>query len=178
MEQQLTTQNAPVETEMPLNTPDAVTLLAEMKEALEQQNKLVRRRTFFSQLTLLALIIIMIMMAIGVGYVVPPIVNTLSSVQATVDTINAADIPAAIASVQGFAITGEATLRGINAAVQNLQTLDVATLNKAIGELEATVSGLSKLDISQLNAAISNLNLTIAPLAKVIAAMQKTLRIP
>ncbi len=177
MEQPLITKEALNTDEAPLQTPDALTLLAEMKESLDQQNKLIKRRTFFSQLTLLALVIMMIMLAIGVAYIIPPIVETLASVQKTVDTINASNMPGAIASVQQFAITGAQTLQGIDVAVSNLKTLDVATLNLAIGELETTVNALSKLDIGSLNTAISNLNLTIEPLARIIASIQKTLRL-
>ena len=149
--------------------PDVLAMQDCMRQLLlhtAEQRKLEKKRLFTARVTMAlmaCLLAVLLTAAVALG---APLVRTIRSAQAALDTVNSLDFSAFIGSADGFLAQASASLITVNDALAQLSSLDIAAMNTAIGAMTTTVESFAALDIELFNEAIKNLNDAAAPLAK------------
>ncbi len=115
----------------------------------EQQLKLMKRMYWMSIVRTVACLLIFVVIAGSALYVLPGVKELVDRLTVVASSLEQIDITYMTESVTNLAVTGteslEETMVEVTRALQNLNQLDIASLNQSIADLGAIVEPLARL---------------------------------
>ena len=115
----------------------------------EQQLKLMKRMYCMSIVRTVACLLIFVVIAGSALYVLPGVKELVDRLTVVASSLEQIDITYMTESVTNLAVTGteslEETMVEVTRALQNLNQLDIASLNQSIADLGAIVEPLARL---------------------------------
>lgn len=124
--------------EQPISTP--------AKDPMLEQQKLLKA---MSIIRTVACLLIFLVIAGSALYVLPGVKRLVDQLSIVADNLEQIDVTYMTESVTNLAVTGteslETAMRQVTAALENLNKLDIDTLNQSIADLGAIVEPMARL---------------------------------
>ena len=127
--------------EQPISTP--------AQDPMLEQQKLLKAMYRMSIIRTVACLLIFLVIAGSALYVLPGVKRLVDQLSIVADNLEQIDVPYMTESVTNLAVTGteslETAMRQVTAALENLNKLDIDTLNQSIADLGAIVEPMARL---------------------------------
>lgn len=127
--------------EQPISTP--------AKDPMLEQQKLLKAMYRMSIIRTVACLLIFLVIAGSALYVLPGVKRLVDQLSIVADNLEQIDVTYMTESVTNLAVTGteslETAMRQVTAALENLNKLDIDTLNQSIADLGAIVEPMARL---------------------------------
>ena len=127
--------------EQPISTP--------AQDPLLEQQKLLKAMYRMSIIRTVACLLIFLVIAGSALYVLPGVKRLVDQLSIVADNLEQIDVTYMTESVTNLAVTGteslETAMRQVTAALENLNKLDIDTLNQSIADLGAIVEPMARL---------------------------------
>lgn len=127
--------------EQPISTP--------AQDPMLEQQKLLKAMYRMSIIRTVACLLIFLVIAGSALYVLPGVKRLVDQLSIVADNLEQIDVTYMTESVTNLAVTGteslETTMRQVTAALENLNKLDIDTLNQSIADLGAIVEPMARL---------------------------------
>ena len=127
--------------EQPISTP--------AQDPMLEQQKLLKAMYRMSIIRTVACLLIFLVIAGSALYVLPGVKRLVDQLSIVADNLEQIDVTYMTESVTNLAVTGteslETAMRQVTAALENLNTLDIDTLNQSIADLGAIVEPMARL---------------------------------
>lgn len=127
--------------EQPISTP--------AQDPMPEQQKLLKAMYRMSIIRTVACLLIFLVIAGSALYVLPGVKRLVDQLSIVADNLEQIDVTYMTESVTNLAVTGteslETAMRQVTAALENLNKLDIDTLNQSIADLGAIVEPMARL---------------------------------
>ncbi len=127
--------------EQPISTPT--------QDPMLEQQKLLKAMYRMSIIRTVACLLIFLVIAGSALYVLPGVKRLVDQLSIVADNLEQIDVTYMTESVTNLAVTGteslETAMRQVTAALENLNKLDIDTLNQSIADLGAIVEPMARL---------------------------------
>ena len=127
--------------EQPISTP--------AQDPMLEQQKLLKAMYRMSIIRTVACLLIFLVIAGSALYVLPGVKRLVDQLSIVADHLEQIDVTYMTESVTNLAVTGteslETAMRQVTAALENLNKLDIDTLNQSIADLGAIVEPMARL---------------------------------
>ena len=127
--------------EQPISTP--------AQDPMLEQQKLLKAMYRMSIIRTVACLLIFLVIAGSALYVLPGVKKLVDQLSIVADNLEQIDVTYMTESVTNLAVTGteslETAMRQVTAALENLNKLDIDTLNQSIADLGAIVEPMARL---------------------------------
>ena len=127
--------------EQPISTP--------AQDPMLEQQKLLKAMYRMSIIRTVACLLIFLIIAGSALYVLPGVKRLVDQLSIVADNLEQVDVTYMTESVTNLAVTGteslETAMRQVTAALENLNKLDIDTLNQSIADLGAIVEPMARL---------------------------------
>ena len=127
--------------EQPISTP--------AQDPMLEQQKLLKAMYRMSIIRTVACLLIFLVIAGSALYVLPGVKWLVDQLSIVADNLEQIDVTYMTESVTNLAVTGteslETAMRQVTAALENLNKLDIDTLNQSIADLGAIVEPMARL---------------------------------
>ena len=127
--------------EQPISTP--------AQDPMLEQQKLLKAMYRMSIIRTVACLLIFLVIAGSALYVLPGVKRLVDQLSIVADNLEQIDVTYMTESVTNLAVTGteslETAMRQVTAALENLNKLDIDTLNQSIADLGAVVEPMARL---------------------------------
>ena len=127
--------------EQPISTP--------AQDPMLEQQKLLKAMYRMSIIRTAACLLIFLVIAGSALYVLPGVKRLVDQLSIVADNLEQIDVTYMTESVTNLAVTGteslETAMRQVTAALENLNKLDIDTLNQSIADLGAIVEPMARL---------------------------------
>ena len=127
--------------EQPISTP--------AQDPMLEQQKLIKAMYRMSIIRTVACLLIFLVIAGSALYVLPGVKRLVDQLSIVADNLEQIDVTYMTESVTNLAVTGteslETAMRQVTAALENLNKLDIDTLNQSIADLGAIVEPMARL---------------------------------
>ena len=127
--------------EQPISTP--------AQDPMLEQQKLLKAMYRMSIIRTVACLLIFLVIAGSALYVLPGVKRLVDPLSIVADNLEQIDVTYMTESVTNLAVTGteslETAMRQVTAALENLNKLDIDTLNQSIADLGAIVEPMARL---------------------------------
>ena len=127
--------------EQPISTP--------AQDPMLEQQKLLKAMYRMSIIRTVACLLIFLVIAGSALYVLPGVKRLVDQLSIVADNLEQIDVTYMPESVTNLAVTGteslETAMRQVTAALENLNKLDIDTLNQSIADLGAIVEPMARL---------------------------------
>ena len=127
--------------EQPISTP--------AQDPMLEQQKLLKAMYRMSIIRTVACLLIFLVIAGSALYVLPGVKRLVDQLSIVADNLEQIDVTYMTESVTNLAVTGtespETAMRQVTAALENLNKLDIDTLNQSIADLGAIVEPMARL---------------------------------
>lgn len=127
--------------EQPISTPT--------QDPMLEQQKLLKAMYRMSIIRTVACLLIFLVIAGSALYILPGIKRLVDQLSIVADNLEQIDVTYMTESVTNLAVTGteslETAMRQVTAALENLNKLDIDTLNQSIADLGAIVEPMARL---------------------------------
>ena len=127
--------------EQPISTP--------AQDPMLEQQKLLKAMYRMSIIRTVACLLIFLVIAGSALYVLPGVKRLVDQLSIVADNLEQIDVTYMTESVTNLAVTGteslETAMRQVTAALENLNKLDIDTLNQSIAGLGAIVEPMARL---------------------------------
>lgn len=127
--------------EQPISTPT--------QDPMLEQQKLLKAMYRMSIIRTVACLLIFLIIAGSALYVLPGVKRLVDQLSIVADNLEQIDVTYMTESVTNLAVTGteslETAMRQVTAALENLNKLDIDTLNQSIADLGAIVEPMARL---------------------------------
>lgn len=127
--------------EQPISTP--------AQDPMLEQQKLLKAMYRMSIIRTVACLLIFLIIAGSALYVLPGVKRLVDQLSIVADNLEQIDVTYMTESVTNLAVTGteslETAMRQVTAALENLNKLDIDTLNQSIADLGAFVEPMARL---------------------------------
>ena len=127
--------------EQPISTP--------AQDPMLEQQKLLNAMYRMSIIRTVACLLIFLVIAGSALYVLPGVKRLVDQLSIVADNLEQIDVTYMTESVTNLAVTGteslETAMRQVTAALENLNKLDIDTLNQSIADLGAIVEPMARL---------------------------------
>ena len=127
--------------EQPISTP--------AQDPMLEQQKLLKAMYRMSIIRTVACLLIFLVIAGSALYVLPGVKRLVDQLSIVADNLEQIDVTYMTESVTNLAVTGteslETAMRQVTAALENLNKLDIDTLNQSIADLGAFVEPMARL---------------------------------
>lgn len=127
--------------EQPISTP--------AQDPMLEQQKLLKAMYRMSIIRTVACLLIFLVIAGSALYVLPGVKRLVDQLSIVADNLEQIDVTYMTESVTNLAVTGteslEPAMRQVTAALENLNKLDIDTLNQSIADLGAIVEPMARL---------------------------------
>ncbi len=127
--------------EQPISTP--------AQDPMLEQQKLLKAMYRMSIIRTVACLLIFLIIAGSALYVLPGVKRLVDQLSIVADNLEQIDVTYMTESVTNLAVTGteslETAMRQVTAALENLNKLDIDTLNQSIADLGAIVEPMARL---------------------------------
>ena len=127
--------------EHPISTP--------AQDPMLEQQKLLKAMYRMSIIRTVACLLIFLVIAGSALYVLPGVKRLVDQLSIVADNLEQIDVTYMPESVTNLAVTGteslETAMRQVTAALENLNKLDIDTLNQSIADLGAIVEPMARL---------------------------------
>ena len=127
--------------EQPISTP--------AQDPMLEQQKLLKAMYRMSIIRTVACLLIFLVIVGSALYVLPGVKRLVDQLSIVADNLEQIDVTYMTESVTNLAVTGteslETAMRQVTAALENLNKLDIDTLNQSIADLGAIVEPMARL---------------------------------
>ena len=127
--------------EQPISTP--------AQDPMLEQQKLLKAMYRMSIIRTVACLLIFLVIAGSALFVLPGVKRLVDQLSIVADNLEQIDVTYMTESVTNLAVTGteslETAMRQVTAALENLNKLDIDTLNQSIADLGAIVEPMARL---------------------------------
>ncbi len=127
--------------EQPISTP--------AQDPMLEQQKLLKAMYRMSIIRTVACLLIFLVIAGSALYILPGVKRLVDQLSIVADNLEQIDVTYMTESVTNLAVTGteslETAMRQVTAALENLNKLDIDTLNQSIADLGAIVEPMARL---------------------------------
>lgn len=127
--------------DQPISTP--------AQDPMLEQQKLLKAMYRMSIIRTVACLLIFLVIAGSALYVLPGVKRLVDQLSIVADNLEQIDVTYMTESVTNLAVTGteslETAMRQVTAALENLNKLDIDTLNQSIADLGAIVEPMARL---------------------------------
>ncbi len=127
--------------EQPISTP--------AQDPMLEQQKFLKAMYRMSIIRTVACLLIFLVIAGSALYVLPGVKRLVDQLSIVADNLEQIDVTYMTESVTNLAVTGteslETAMRQVTAALENLNKLDIDTLNQSIADLGAIVEPMARL---------------------------------
>lgn len=127
--------------EQPISTP--------AQDPMLEQQKLLKAMYRMSIIRTVACLLIFLVIAGSALYVLPGVKRLVDQLSIVADNLEQIDVTYMTESVTNLAVTGteslETAMRQVTAALENLNKLDIDTLNQSIADLGAIAEPMARL---------------------------------
>lgn len=139
--------------------------LTEIRDLLLEQREAKRSQAVLLRVLVIALLSLSLAVILTAAILIPKVMGTLDQIQTAVAAIDPARLDAMLGNLGTFADKSVGIVSQAESILSEINEIDFARLNSAIGSLDGAVRSISGLNVETLNQAIANLNSTIEPLA-------------
>lgn len=139
--------------------------LTEIRDLLLEEREAKRSQAVLLRVLVIALLSLSLAVILTAAILIPKVMGTLDQIQTAAAAIDPARLDAMLGNLETFADKSVGIVSQAESILSEINEIDFARLNSAIGSLDGAVRSISGLNVEALNQAIANLNSTIEPLA-------------